>query len=946
MKIKLLAFLLFLSLLSPLFSQTGFEKEFQTWALTPPMGWNSWDCFGPSVVESEVKANADHMAAKLKKYGWEYVIVDIRWYVDNQTSGTYNAFNNSTFIYDAYGRYIPSPSRFPSSVSGAGFKPLADYVHSLGLKFGIHIMRGVPKVAVTNRLPIKGGNGKTAADIYSTASECTWLHDNYTIDTSKEGAQAYYNSILELYASWGVDYIKVDDLSRPYHQGEIEMLRNAIDNTGRQIILSMSPGATPLDKRQHARGHSNMWRTVDDFWDNWAQLNYSFGMCAGWAPYITPGSWPDADMLPLGHLAIRGERGVDRQTNFTKDEQYTLMTLWSIFKSPLMFGGHLPDNNSFTDSLITNEEVLYMHKYSVNNKQWFAKDDIIGWTADDPVNGDKFLALFNNGGDGFISTKNILYRSGTISRLTDNYGVNIDIALPAENTSLYLIVNDGGDGFTNDHADWINPTIYNNNGDSIKLTALNWEYATAGWGTITKDKSISGENLNIKGTAYTNGIGTHSQSVILFSIPAGYTRFKCFAGLDKGGTDQTGGATVEFLVSDQDPTLREVDVSKAIANSGRISRTYQRSGKNIAADITGAAKLYLVVTDGGDNFNYDHADWINPTIYKTNGDSLKLTSLTPVSITSGWDVVKTNKSLGGNTLKVNDISYSNGYGVNSYSTIEFDLPAGYTTFESFCGFDDEVLSAPNGVTVEFMIFVEDPTPNQSISHPVDFATLGFEGNCNIRDLWNRQNLGIFAGSNFATPINYHGAKLFRMSAINRLEDISVTLSSVSDRVFTGDSILLNVSVQKKGNKTSSPTGSIQIIENGSVIGTSTIIDTVSGSAVFRINKLTKGSHTFTARYSGNTVYATMLSNTVTVDAIDATGNKPIKKNDDNIRIVMVNDNKFIAGIKKGDIITLFSGTGQLISEYEAKSNMEPIANKGVSIIKIRSDKKYLSLKII
>jgi len=114
-------------------AQSGNELEFQKWALTPPMGWNSWDCFGPSVIESEVKANADYMAANLKEYGWEYIVVDIRWYVDNQTTGTYNPYNNSTFIFDQYGRYMPSPTHFPSSANGAGFKPLADYVHNKGL---------------------------------------------------------------------------------------------------------------------------------------------------------------------------------------------------------------------------------------------------------------------------------------------------------------------------------------------------------------------------------------------------------------------------------------------------------------------------------------------------------------------------------------------------------------------------------------------------------------------------------------------------------------------------------------------------------------------------------------------------------------------------------------------------------------------------------------------
>jgi len=570
---KIVALLPLILLSFSINAQTGRELTFQKWALTPPMGWNSWDCYGPSVKEAEVKANADYMAANLKQYGWEYIVVDIRWYVDNQTTGTYNSYATSTFIYDSYGRYMPSPTRFPSAANGAGFKPLADYVHAKGLKFGIHIMRGVPRVAVTNSLPIKG-SAKTAANIYTTADQCTWLQDNYTVLAAQDGAQQYYNSIFELYASWGVDFVKIDDLSRPYHLDEINLIRNAIDRCGRPIVLSMSPGETPVEQFSHVKTHANMWRTVDDFWDNWSQLNYQFNVCNKWAPYIAPGTWPDADMLPLGHLAIRGERGVDRQSLFTQDEQYTLMTLWSIFKSPLMFGGNLPDNSAFTKSLITNEEVLDMHHYSVNNRQFFNTDDQIGWTADDPKTGDKYVALFNNGGDGFVNTKNVLYRSGTVSRLTDNYSVNIDVALPAGSNSLYLVVNDGGDGYTNDHSDWINPVVYKANGDSLLLTSLTWELATSGWSSVVKNKSVSGGTLNIKGVTYAKGIGTHAKSVILFALPDGYVRFKATAGLDIGGTSQAGGATVEFLVATQDPTVRTVDVTKAIANTGRISRTF------------------------------------------------------------------------------------------------------------------------------------------------------------------------------------------------------------------------------------------------------------------------------------------------------------------------------------------------------------------------------------
>ena len=123
------------------------NADFHKWAETPPMGWNSWDCFGANVTEAEVKANADYMAEHLKDYGWEYIVVDIRWFVENQTTGYYN-FKDPKYVLDEYGRYMPAVNRFPSAGNGNGFKPLADYVHSKGLKFGIHLMRGVPTLAV------------------------------------------------------------------------------------------------------------------------------------------------------------------------------------------------------------------------------------------------------------------------------------------------------------------------------------------------------------------------------------------------------------------------------------------------------------------------------------------------------------------------------------------------------------------------------------------------------------------------------------------------------------------------------------------------------------------------------------------------------------------------------------------------------------------------------
>lgn len=373
--------------------------NFKSWAQTPPMGWNSWDCYGPTVVESEVKANADFMAEKLKDHGWEYVIVDIRWFVANDKAGGYNQ-KNPVYNLDAYGRYQPAENRFPSSAEGKGFKSLADYIHGKGLKFGIHIMRGVPKQAVVRHTPILGTDGITADMIASQVDTCKWLWDNLTIDSSKPGAQEYYNSIFNLYSQWGVDFIKIDDLSAPvYHADEIEMIRKAIDQCGRKIVLSTSPGDTPVSAASHVSTHANMWRMVNDVWDNWWYLQNLMEVARPWYPYIAPGTWPDCDMIPLGHLSIRGERGEDRMTRLNKDEQYSLMTFFTIFRSPLMFGGDLPTIDPFTLSLLTNDEVLRMHRESTAVTLLFKDKEQCAITSRNEKTGEIYLALFNLSGE-------------------------------------------------------------------------------------------------------------------------------------------------------------------------------------------------------------------------------------------------------------------------------------------------------------------------------------------------------------------------------------------------------------------------------------------------------------------------------------------------------------------------------------------------------------------
>ncbi|WP_223649646.1 NPCBM/NEW2 domain-containing protein [Hymenobacter psoromatis] len=522
--------------------------DFHQWAATPPLGWNSWDCYGPTVTEAEVRANADYMAKYLKKSGWEYVVVDIRWYVGNDTAHGYNE-KDPDWNVDAYGRFVPAPNRFPSAAGGRGFRPLADHLHAQGLKFGIHLMRGVPVIAVQRRLPIKGTK-LTAADIYSPQGQAAWLHDMYTVVAERPGAQEYYNSLFELYASWGVDFVKIDDLSEPYHTAEIELIRKAIDRTGRKIVFSMSPGETPLADARHAQQHANMWRTVGDFWDSWEQLKEHFAVCERWAPFSMAGAWPDADMLPLGRLGIRAERGDDRQSRFTPDEQRTLMTLWSIFRSPLMFGGDLPSNNAATLALITNPRVLAVSRASAHNRQLFRRGDLVGWVADDPQTGDKFLALFNAQDQEPTPASAAAGASPLISRQAPQAALDVDITGAHK---LYLTIREAGDGTAWDHADWLNPTLSDGAGKTLALHTLPWRAASAGWGQATVGKSVSGGPLSMAGQTYAAGIGTHANSIIEYDVPAGYVRFTATVGLDQAAAGQNTGGTFQALVFTQAP---------------------------------------------------------------------------------------------------------------------------------------------------------------------------------------------------------------------------------------------------------------------------------------------------------------------------------------------------------------------------------------------------------
>ena len=380
-------------------------------AKTPPMGWNSWDSYGLSVREPEIRANAEWMAGHLKLYGWEYLVIDEGWYLQNPESNGKPAWQ---FTLGQNGLYMPAPNRFPSAQDGRGFKPLADYVHSLGLKFGIHIIHGIPREAVSKNVPIGGSSfyAREAADqtdVCYWQSEASgnqpgrkiyWNSDNFGVAATEAG-QAYYDSMAKLYASWGVDFIKVDCISSPYRAAEIRMLSLALKKTGRSIVLSLSPGPTPIAEADEVRKYAQMWRIANDISDFWNPAGDSQGVkgqfffAAEWAKYAEPGHWPDGDMLPVGALGPRVSP--PRQTRLTRDEQQTVLTLWSMFRSPLMIGGDLPSTDQWTTSLLTNPDVITVDQHSTGGHQVINTGNTAVWMAQADQRGEQYLAIFNIG---------------------------------------------------------------------------------------------------------------------------------------------------------------------------------------------------------------------------------------------------------------------------------------------------------------------------------------------------------------------------------------------------------------------------------------------------------------------------------------------------------------------------------------------------------------------
>lgn len=756
---------------------------FRTWAATPPMGWNSWDCYYSSVTEKEVLQNAQYLVDNdLVRHGWEYVVVDIRWYCNHPSlgGGNYNQRGDQDYVLDEYGRYLPSPTRFPSCMVGGknmGFRALADKIHQMGLKFGIHIMRGVPKNVVGSNYKLKGSEQTPWSQVYEgTTSPCTWLKDNLLVRNNAAGQQ-YYNSIMDLYAEWGVDFLKIDDLSRPFYTDEIHMIRKAIDQTSRPIVLSLSPGKTKYEYAEECLQNANMWRMMDDLWDNWTHVDAVFNEAHAWENITRPGNYADCDMLPLGQIAMTvadaGYTAADkgRWTNLSQNEQLTMMTLWGICHSPLFFGGEMTKNDAFTLSLLNNEEYHQMHKYGQDAHQLWADEDLgrVVWTSH--IGDTRFLAMFQRNDNRWIVGQKALYKSETVAYTTDGHAVDVDVEWPKGSKTLVLVVDDGGDNFNYDHGDWINPTLVLSNGTEVELTGKfkTRQYTKSYFNRVYENKNVdNGGKMKVLGTAYDRGFSTDANAAIFFQIPdtMDVVRFRAMAAADDSGIGQTGATTsLRFLVFDQNPLTDEQD--DAAARSGLISRTGTKS-KMLEADITGAEQLKIVVSNWGDGFAYDRANLIDPVLIDANGNETSLTTLKQTSYSAEWGTLHVNKNVEGATLRVDGKSYNTGLGMNAQCTLIYDLPTGhnYKTLRALCGYDsscDTDNTSSTGTTMEFIFYVSKKAP-----YVVDLTQLGYGAGeaVPVHDVWTGEDLGTATGS-ISTSVPTHGVKLLRLG--NKIE---------------------------------------------------------------------------------------------------------------------------------------------------------------------------------
>ncbi|MBP1963384.1 RICIN domain-containing protein [Paenibacillus aceris] len=342
-------------------------------AQKPILGWSSWSFIRKTPTEDNIKAQADFMAANLKSHGYLYINLDDFYTLDYNT------------VVDQYGRWVVDPAKFPS-----GMKALGDYIHSLGLKFGVYVTPGIPKGAVTQNTPIEG-TPYHAADIADTSkTEKNYnFKGMYYIDYSKPGAQEYVNSWANLFASYGADYLKIDgvgDADIP----DIQAWSQALRSTGRPIVMALSNNLN-IAYASTWKQYANSWRTQGDVecycttLTDWSHVSGRFGSAASWAQYAGPGGWNDLDSLDVAGGSNDG---------LTNDEKQAYMSLWAMASAPLDSGDDLTHTDSYGLGLLTNDEVIAVDQSAVAGTQVSNSNSTQVWKKK-LADGSYYIGLFN-----------------------------------------------------------------------------------------------------------------------------------------------------------------------------------------------------------------------------------------------------------------------------------------------------------------------------------------------------------------------------------------------------------------------------------------------------------------------------------------------------------------------------------------------------------------------
>jgi hypothetical protein len=372
--------------------------------LEPMRGWNSFDCYGIFANERVLLENLEVFRDRLKPHGYEYFVLDAGWYSHFPIAPGDEFPKSKKSIdteIDEYGRVVALPSLFPN-----GMKFIADKVHEAGCKFGIHIMRGIPRKAVEINTPIKGTDYH-ARDIANTEDVCPWNEVFYGVNTEHPGAQAYYDSMIEVLVGYEVDFIKADDLT-PF-PAEVHAIADAIEKAPREIALSLSPGndITPLNLDAYRR--SNMFRITGDVWDDPKDFQKIMDRWYLYQDANTPNCRIDLDMIPFGALQVYAQeagsdgdeallagKGFKRMSNFTTAQKQFFITMLAIATSPMMFGGELTMTDDESFQIVTHPEVLACNANNVCGKQVYFQNYIdIRTTPDATAANAGWVGIFN-----------------------------------------------------------------------------------------------------------------------------------------------------------------------------------------------------------------------------------------------------------------------------------------------------------------------------------------------------------------------------------------------------------------------------------------------------------------------------------------------------------------------------------------------------------------------